>query len=79
MIDTRAIVARITRIRCQTLIAWGSDDRIIPINHGRRLVEALGDRVRFVEVPQAGHNDLLGRAVVWDQLAGFLSGKGEAS
>jgi pimeloyl-ACP methyl ester carboxylesterase len=53
MIDTRAIVARITRIRCQTLIAWGSDDRIIPPTLASKLVREMSDA--RLELFDTGH------------------------
>jgi pimeloyl-ACP methyl ester carboxylesterase len=55
-----------------TLVIHGREDRIIPIDHGRRLAEALPD-VRYFEVPGAGHNDLLGRPGVWAAMAEYLA------
>jgi len=60
-------------IRVPVLQIHGTDDRIIPIAHGRRLYEALAAAsARFVAVPDTGHNDLLARPVVWQELAAFL-------
>ncbi len=56
---------------CPVLQLHGSHDRLIPIEHGRRLETAFGDRVRFVEVA-AGHNEILGLRQVWDELGSFL-------
>jgi fermentation-respiration switch protein FrsA (DUF1100 family) len=50
----------------------GTRDQIIPIVHGERLYAAFGERARMVRVPDAGHNDLLARPVVWEELARFL-------
>lgn len=60
------------RIGAPTLVMHGSADRIIPVDHGRRLAAALGARARWVEVPRAGHNDLLGEPEVWREIAAFV-------
>ena len=41
-----------------TLIIWGSDDPVIPIEHGRRAHEIV-EHGRYVEVPRAGHWPML--------------------
>lgn len=56
-----------------TLVIHGREDRIIPVAHGRRLAKALPD-ARYLEVPGAGHNDLLGRSEVWRAMAEYLAG-----
>lgn len=58
-------------LRLPVLVIHGGRDRIVPAAHGRRLAAALA-RGRWVEIPQAGHNDLLGHPRVWRELAGFL-------
>ncbi len=40
------------------VIVHGTADEVIPIRHGRRLAERLGDRVQLVELPGLHHNDL---------------------
>ena len=67
-------VAAASNVRAPVLMIHGAVDRIIPIDHGRRLAAALADRCRFVEVPEAGHNDLLARHQVWQELRAFLDG-----
>ena len=57
------------------LVIHGREDRIIPVEHGRRLAAALPGR-RYLEVPDAGHNDLLGRPAVWLAMAEYLRGRG---
>ncbi len=42
------------------LIAHGTQDRIIPVAHGRALFEAANEPKEFLELPSAGHNDLDG-------------------
>ncbi|HMB54957.1 MAG TPA: alpha/beta fold hydrolase, partial [Thermoanaerobaculia bacterium] len=65
-------LAAAPRITAPVLVMHGERDRIIPAVQGERLVEALAERegveTRWVAVPGAGHNDLLGRGVVWDEL-----------
>lgn len=65
-------LAAAPEIRVPTLMIHGVRDRIVPIVHGERLHAALGDQARMVRVPEAGHNDLLARPVVWQELARFL-------
>jgi len=42
----------------RVLIIHGDRDSLIPIAHGRRLAEALGDRATLLELPGRGHNDV---------------------
>ncbi len=74
-------VAAAPGVRSPVLMVHGTDDQIIPLAQGRQLREALpsleGVRpCRFVEVPGAGHNDLLARSVVWQELGAFLRSLG---
>ena len=61
------------RLSLPTLVIHGREDRIIPVQHGRRLAEAL-PAASYLEVPGAGHNDLLGRPEVWRAMAQYLAG-----
>ncbi len=70
--DAYDSVAAARSVRAPVLMIHGAADRIIPIGQGRRLHAALGSSSRFVEVPRAGHNDLLAQPVVWQELAAFL-------
>ncbi len=67
-------VAAAGEVRAPVLMIHGAVDEIIPLEQGRRLHQAFPDSVacRFVEVPGAGHNDLLSRPVVWQELGAFL-------
>ncbi len=67
-------IAAAERVRCPSLVVHGGRDSIIPIDHGRRIAEALGRQARWLEIDGAGHNDLLGHERVWRELAPFLSG-----
>jgi pimeloyl-ACP methyl ester carboxylesterase len=48
------------RVRAPTLIVWGDEDRLVPLEHGRRLARAIpGARLEIV--PAAGHMPFLER------------------
>ena len=70
--------ARAPEIAAPVLMIHGEADTIIPIAHGRRLHRALPAGTRFVAVPRTGHNDLLGRAMVWDELGAFFRSVAES-
>jgi pimeloyl-ACP methyl ester carboxylesterase len=53
-LDRRALVASIPRVNAPTLVAWGRNDRSVPVAHGRRLARELR-RARF-EVFDCGHS-----------------------
>ncbi len=53
MLDTRAVVARVTRIRRPTLVTWGREDRIFPAHQALRLVREVPDA--RLELFDAGH------------------------
>jgi pimeloyl-ACP methyl ester carboxylesterase len=59
------------RVVCPALVIHGSRDRIIPVEQGREVAAALG--ADWLEVPSAGHNDLLGYDIVWRRLVDFLA------
>ncbi|MGV3661943.1 MAG: alpha/beta hydrolase [Prosthecobacter sp.] len=48
-------------LKCPVLLAHGTADRVIPLECGRRLYEALpaGIEKRWVEIPDAGHDNVL--------------------
>ena len=52
-LDTRPIVARLTRITTPTLVLWGRDDRIFPVVNAQRLVRAMPDAK--LEIMDAAH------------------------
>lgn len=59
------------RVVCPALVIHGSGDRIIPVEQGRVVADSLS--ADWLEVPSAGHNDLLGNGIVWRRLAEFLA------
>jgi len=54
---------RIRAVRCPLLVLAGGADGIVPAGQSRRLHALAADPKRYVEIPNAGHND-------WDLLAG---------
>lgn len=77
--ESLSAAGRIAERGIPALVIHGGRDRIIPAAQGRRIAETLsgGDGaapVRWVEVPGAGHNDLLAHPRVWEELARFLRG-----
>jgi len=65
LVDRFPSVSRISNVTCPCLMLHGTRDRIVPLKLGRRLFAALpaqsrsGVKRRFVELPSAGHNDVL--------------------
>jgi pimeloyl-ACP methyl ester carboxylesterase len=59
------------QVTCPGLVIHGSRDQIIPVDQGREVGQALG--AEWLEVPTAGHNDLLSHDIVWRRLADFLT------
>lgn len=47
--DTRPLVAHLPRVTADTLVVWGRDDAIAPIEHGRRLARELHARFEVLE------------------------------
>ncbi len=47
--DTRPLIARLPRVSADTLVVWGRDDAIAPVDHGRRLARELRGRFEVLE------------------------------
>jgi pimeloyl-ACP methyl ester carboxylesterase len=47
--DTRPLVARLPRVNAESLVVWGRDDRVAPVEHGRRLSRALKGRFEVLD------------------------------
>ncbi len=56
--DKFDVLARIGRVRSPLLVVHGERDGIVPVGHGRRLLEAANPPKAGHFVPAAGHNDL---------------------
>lgn len=63
--------ARIPRLRAPVLIIHGSDDRIVPVEHGRRLHEAARGDKRLAVLDGGGHTDLFDHGAL-DALDAFV-------
>ena len=50
----RSLVWLLERVNVPTLVVWGAEDRIIPVDSGRRISEAIpGSRLEII--PECGH------------------------
>lgn len=47
--DTRTLVARLPRVTADSLVVWGRDDRLAPVERGRRLARELRGRFEVLE------------------------------
>ena len=52
-LDTRPVVARLPRIVAPTLVLWGHDDRIYPVQSAHRLAREIPGAK--LEIMDAGH------------------------
>jgi len=75
---------RLRRVRCPVLLIHGTEDRVVPFAHGRRLWAAAPEPKRALWVQGAGHNDVArvagpayARALL--ELAGLIREAGETS
>ena len=66
--------SKIGRVSVPTLFLHGDRDRIVPLEHSRRLYEKAGHPAHFHVVEGAGHNDtyLVGGALYADVWSAFL-------
>lgn len=51
-------IKHIGQIEMPLLIVHGQKDKVIPLHFGKKLFDAANEPKRFVELPEAGHNDL---------------------
>ena len=70
--DTRS---RVAELDAPVWVIHGSRDMIIPVRMGRAVHAAARQRGGYVEIPRAGHNDLVdaGGAAYWRWLEGALA------
>src|SRR5690606_41164194 len=62
------------RIRVPTLVVWGALDPLLPMEHGRRISDAILG-ARFVVFEDAAHNVMCDRPAEFNQLLlDFLAG-----
>ncbi|MFO0757648.1 MAG: alpha/beta hydrolase [Byssovorax sp.] len=73
-LDTRPVVARLTRVTAKTLVIWGRDDRIYPVPAAARLVRDLPSaRLEIMDAGHAPHEDRPRELV--SLVTDFLEGK----
>ena len=51
-------IGKIENVVCPILIIHGTEDNVIPIDMGRKILELARAEKRMVEIEGAGHNDL---------------------
>ncbi|MBI3272641.1 MAG: alpha/beta hydrolase [Planctomycetes bacterium] len=77
-------LARIATLACPVLVLHGTEDEVVPFDHGRRLAAAArsgeGAGTRFFGIPGAHHCDTfkVGGDPYWAELRGFVDGAGGA-
>jgi pimeloyl-ACP methyl ester carboxylesterase len=62
---TSDISARLNRIQAPTLVVWGENDWLVPLQIGVRIYDRLED-ASFVVLPRAGHNPMWDRPDVFN-------------
>jgi fermentation-respiration switch protein FrsA (DUF1100 family) len=80
LIDRYASIERIPSVTCPLLMIHGRQDRIIPFEQGQQLFDAApatswnGVPKQFLELPEAGHNDMMYVAAdeIGEAVAAFL-------
>ncbi|MBW2456330.1 MAG: alpha/beta hydrolase [Deltaproteobacteria bacterium] len=74
MLDTRPVVARITRIRRPTLVIWGREDRMFPATFALKLSREIHDaRLTLMDAGHAPHAERPLELV--DVVTEFLAGE----
>jgi uncharacterized protein len=71
-LDRFDILSRITAIGTPLLIIHGEEDRVVPVEHGRRILAAAREPKRGVFIPHADHNDLYAYGLA-DHVRTFLA------
>ena len=66
-------VGRLPRLGVPLFVAHGDEDEIVPFELGERLFAAAAEPKRFLRVPGAGHNDVLGYTELLDAVAEFAN------
>jgi len=64
--DPSTLEARVTRVRCPTLVVWGRDDEVSPWTHGTRLAREIGGA--RLEILECGHDPVAERPAAFEAL-----------
>jgi abhydrolase domain-containing protein 6 len=51
----RGLARRLHRIRCETLLVWGSDDRVVPASYAKRFAGGIAGATEVRTIEGAGH------------------------
>ena len=73
LITKRAAFDVLPRLGAPLFVAHGDEDEIVPFELGERLFAAAAEPKRFLRVPGAGHNDVLGYPELLDAVAQFAN------
>jgi len=58
MLDTRPVVARLSRLSTPTLVIWGRNDRLFPATFAHRLVRELsGAKLEIMDTGHSPHEE----------------------
>ena len=70
-------IGKIRNLKSPILIIHGTDDEVVPFNHGVKLYEAYQGKKQFVSIPGGGHNDLefINPELYWNSVKSFIGGK----
>jgi len=61
------------KINCPSLIIHGENDMIIPVEQGEKVANSLGKTAKWLQVPNAGHNDIFSDQNVWIEITDFIA------
>jgi pimeloyl-ACP methyl ester carboxylesterase len=74
LFETRPVVARLGRIQTPTLVVWGHDDRLSPVQNGQRLAhEIAGAKLEILDAAHSPHEEAPERFV--QHVTQFLLGR----
>lgn len=67
-------IGKIRNLKSPVLVIHGTEDEIIPFNHGEKLYEAYQGKKFFVSIPGGGHNDLefIDPELYWNPVNSFI-------